>query len=234
VTRDFCEERIASQLGVLDPAAISFIGEDFGRSGDLTVIWPLQLKGNTMRRTPFVIELRNIPFRQQEQVLFYVADRLPRFAAGAMDARGNGQYLAETAMQRYGARIRQVMLSTEWYRENMPRYKAAFEDGMIELPRDAEILADHRALVMEQGVARVAERRTMTAAGKPRHGDAAIAGALAYFASQTEATEIAYQPARRVRRFEEANADGMRLEPANEPDPRSERRGRFGTFAGTW
>jgi phage FluMu gp28-like protein len=234
VTRDFCEEQIAPQLDGLDPTAMSFIGEDFGRSGDLTVIWTLQLKGNTMRRTPFVIELRNIPFRQQEQVLFYVADRLPRFVAGAMDARGNGQYLAETAMQRYGARIRQVMLSTEWYRENMPRYKAAFEDGMIELPRDAEILADHRALVMEQGVARVAERRTTTAAGKQRHGDAAIAGALAYFASQAEVMEIAYQPAPEARRFKEVSADAMPLESPRDPTPRSGRRGRFGVFAGTW
>ena len=64
------------------------------------------------RRTPFVVELRNIPFRQQEQILFYIADRLPRFLGGAMDARGNGQYLAETARQRYGARIAQVMLSS--------------------------------------------------------------------------------------------------------------------------
>jgi phage FluMu gp28-like protein len=234
VTQDFCEERIAPELRELDPAAMSFIGEDFGRSGDLTVIWPLQLKGNTMRRTPFVIELRNIPFRQQEQVLFYVADRLPRFVAGAMDARGNGQYLAETAMQRYGARIRQVMLSTEWYRDNMPRYKAAFEDGMIELPRDAEILADHRAMVMEQGVARVAERRTTSAAGKQRHGDAAIAGALAYFASQAQVMQIAYQPAPGARRFEEEPSDGVRLEPAPEPTSRSGRRGRFGLFAGAW
>ncbi len=146
VAQEFCTEQIGPHLAALDSAARSFVGEDFGRSGDLTVIWPLQLKGNTLRRTPFVIELRNIPFRQQEQVLFYVADRLPHFAAGAMDARGNGQYLAETAMQRYGARIQQVMLSSEWYRDHMPRYKAAFEDGMIELPRDAEILADHRAL----------------------------------------------------------------------------------------
>ena len=144
--KEFCEEQIGPHLGALEGATMSFFGEEFGRSGDLTVIWPLQLKGNTVRRTPFVIELRNIPFRQQEQVLFYVADRLPHLVAGAMDARGNGQYLAETAMQRYGARIRQVMLSVEWYREHMPRYKAAFEDGLIELPRDAEILSDHRAL----------------------------------------------------------------------------------------
>ena len=234
VAREFCEEKIGPHLKTLDGATMSFLGEDFGRSGDLTVIWPLQLKGNTVRRTPFVIELRNIPFRQQEQVLFYVADRLPRFVAGAMDARGNGQYLAETAMQRYGARIQQVMLSNEWYRDNMPRYKAAFEDGMIELPQDAEILADHRALVMEQGVVRVPERRSVTANGKRRHGDAAIAGALAYFASQIEVGAIAYQPAPRVRHFEPVSADGTRKQADPEVETRSARRGRFGLHAGTW
>jgi len=33
---------------------------------------------------------------------------------------------------------------------------------LIELPRDAEILADHRALVMEQGVVRLPEQRSTT------------------------------------------------------------------------
>jgi phage FluMu gp28-like protein len=192
---DFCGDSLAPLLDQLDPNAVTWFGEDFGRSGDLTVIWPLQMRGNLVRRTPFVIELRNIPFRQQEQILFYTADRLPRFAGGAMDARGNGQYLAETAMQRYGARIRQVMLSADWYRENMPRYKAAFEDGAIELPRDADILADHRALVMDNGVAHVPERRIRGANGKPRHGDSAIAAALAYYASKLSVGEIAYTPA---------------------------------------
>lgn len=234
VALDFCEERIAPELGRLEREAMSFIGEDFGRSGDLTVIWPLQLKGNTVRRTPFVIELRNIPFRQQEQILFYVADRLPRLVAGAMDARGNGQYLAETAMQRYGARIRQVMLSTDWYRENMPRYKAAFEDGMIELPLDSEILADHRALVMEDGVARVTERRTATAEGKRRHGDAAIAGALAYYASHTEAREIAYQAAPRPHPLAEAPQAGLRPYPPAEQGAAAGRRGRLRLGAGAW
>jgi phage FluMu gp28-like protein len=234
VARDFCEERIAPHLPLLDRTATSFVGEDFGRSGDLTVIWPLQITGTTMRRTPFVIELRNIPFRQQEQVLFYVADRLPRFSAAAMDARGNGQYLAETAMQRYGTRVRQVMLSTEWYRENMPRYKAAFEDGTIELPQDAEILADHRALVMEQGIARVPERRTATADGKRRHGDAAIAGALAYYASQMAVTEIAYQPAPRTTQFEETADQTIQTVPPSDSESHFPQRGRFGIQRGSW
>jgi phage FluMu gp28-like protein len=133
------------------------------------------------------------PFRQQEQILFYVVDRLPRLIGGALDALGNGQYLAEIARQRYGPRIEQVMLSAQWYRENMPRYKAAFEDGMVELPRDAEVLADHRALEVEKGYAHIPDRRDQ----KDRHGDAAIAAALAYYASSIRAQQPAYTPAPR-------------------------------------
>ncbi len=194
-TEAFLEERVGPALEAMDPALATCFGEDFGRLGDLTVIWPLQIGADLVRRTPFVIELRNVPFRQQEQILFYVVDRMPRFIGGAMDARGNGQYLAETARQRYGARIAQVMLSLEWYRENMPRFRAAFEDGTIELPRDADILLDHRALVVEQGVARIAERRTRGSDDKARHGDSAIAAALAYYASRMDVAEIDYRPA---------------------------------------
>ena len=196
--REWCERNLEPALAALDNL-MSCFGEDFGRNGDLTVIWPLQIEPDLMRRTPFVVELRNMPFRQQEQVLFYIVDRLPRFIGGAMDARGNGQYLAETARQRYGARIEQVMLSAQWYRENMPRYKAAFEDGTIELPRDADILADHRAIVIEHGVAHIsatrgAIRRDAMATPRsrragvlreqyPRAGDRLHAGAAARGAS---------------------------------------------------
>jgi len=189
---DWIGAELMPAIARLDPELMSCFGEDFGRSGDLTVIWPLQLAPNLVRRTPFLVELRDVPFKQQAQVLFYIVDRLPRFIGGAMDARGNGQYLAEEAALRYGARIEQVMLSVEWYRENMPRYKAAFEDGKIELPRHADILADHRLLRMQQGVARVTERRTRGDDGSRRHGDSAIAGALAYHASYSNHQEYAY------------------------------------------
>jgi phage FluMu gp28-like protein len=189
---DWIASELVAVMVRLDPELMSCFGEDFGRSGDLTVIWPLQLAHDLVRRTPFLVELRDVPFKQQAQVLFYIVDRLPRFIGGAMDARGNGQYLAEEAALRYGARIEQVMLSVEWYRENMPRYKAAFEDGKIELPRHADILADHRLLRMQQGVARLAERRTRGDDGNQRHGDSAVAGALAYYASYSNHREYAY------------------------------------------
>jgi phage FluMu gp28-like protein len=191
---DWIRSELEPVMGRIEPNLMSCFGEDFGRSGDLTVIWPMQLGPDLVRRTPFVVELREVPFRQQAQALFHIIDRLPRFIGGAMDARGNGQFLAEEAALRYGARIEQVMLSLQWYRDNMPRYKAAFEDGKIELPRDAGILADHRLLRMEQGIARVAERRIRGDDGNQRHGDSAIAGALAYYASYLNHQEYDYIP----------------------------------------
>ena len=54
---------------------------------------------------------------------------------------GSRQQGAERAMQRYGSgRISQVMLTAEWYRDHMPRYKAALEDGLFLLPRSADVL----------------------------------------------------------------------------------------------
>ncbi len=38
------------------------------------------------------------------------------------------------------------MPTEQWYRENMPPYKAAFEDDLIRLPRSDDVLQDHRAL----------------------------------------------------------------------------------------
>jgi phage FluMu gp28-like protein len=191
------EETLDPAIAALNPDLRSYFGEDFGRSGDLTVIWPLQEDTNLVRRSPFVVELHNVPFRQQEQVLFHLVDRLPRFMAGAMDARGNGQFLAEVAMQRYGAtRIEQVMLSNQWYLDNMPRLKSAFEDQTIEIPRDADVLADLRAVRMEKGIAKVPEdARSRGSDGRQRHGDAAIALALAYHASELDVAPIEFQSA---------------------------------------
>ncbi|MBR8089783.1 hypothetical protein KDX09_10285 [Burkholderia cenocepacia] len=184
--RDWLEATLSPLLTALPADARSYNGEDFGRTGDLTVHVPLIEQQNLVRRVPFIVELRNVPFRQQEQIAFYLLDRLPRFTGGAFDARGNGQYLAEIAMQRYGAsRIQQVMLSESWYREHMPPVKAAFEDGTIDgLPKDADVLADLRAVQVIKGVPRVPDVRTTGQDDGKRHGDAAVAVALAYYASR--------------------------------------------------
>jgi phage FluMu gp28-like protein len=184
---DWCNDVLAPLLGGLDAQRRHYFGEDFGRIGDLTGVIPLAEQQNASFRAPFILELRNVPFQQQEQILFFVVDRLPNFSFGALDARGNGQYLAERAMQRYGAyRISEVMLSEPWYRENMPPYKAAFEDGSIMLAKDADLIEDHRAFKMVRGVARLPETKARGADKKPRHGDLGIAGVLAWFATRQQ------------------------------------------------
>jgi phage FluMu gp28-like protein len=194
---DWCERYLKPHLTTLDPHLLSFFGEDFGRVSNLTVIWPLQLSRTMRRLTPFVVELANIPFEQQKQVLFYIGDRLPRRMAGAMDATGNGAYLAEVAAQRYGLeRVEQVKLTVEWYRENMPRLKAAFEDDAIVIPADAEIMGDLRMVKMVNGVGQVPNADRKSADGQKRHGDAAIALALAYYATVMPIVEYDYTSGR--------------------------------------
>ena len=199
--KDWCDENLEPLLKGLDARRASYFGEDFGRTGDLSVILPLIEEQGATFRAPFIVELRNVPFRQQEQILFYIVDRLPRFRYGALDARGNGQYLAERAMQRYGAsRIAEVMLTEPWYRDHMPRYKAAFEDKTILLAKDADIIEDHRAVKVIRGVARLPELKTKGRDSKLRHGDAAIAGALAWFATtEMKGAQIEFESTNRRR-----------------------------------
>jgi len=193
--KDWCAEVLAPLLQDLDPARNTVVGEDFGRTGDLTVLVPWEEQRNANWKELFRLELRNIPFQQQEQIFYYICDRLPRFRYGALDARGNGQYLAERAMQKYGAgRIAQVMLTEPWYRENMPRFKAAFEDKVILLAQDADGIEDLRAFKVVRGVARLPEVRVKGKDNKMRHGDSAVARAMACFATAQEwGGEIEYE-----------------------------------------
>lgn len=197
--RDWCEEQLLPLLTKLDPARKHYFGEDFARSGDLTVFFPLAERLNLTYRTPFIVELRNVPFKEQWFICRYLIERLPRFMHGCFDSRGNGQYLGELAMQRFGqARITQVMLSEAWYREEMPRFKSFFEDGTIEVAQDAEHMDDYRAVKMINGVAKIPADRTGDK-GSKRHGDVAVACAMAVCATRHDAVEIYFQATGNVR-----------------------------------
>jgi phage FluMu gp28-like protein len=152
----------------------------------------VQITRELMRRAPFIVELINVPFEQQKQILFYIVERLPKFSGGAMDATGNGAYLAEVASQKFGSDvIEQIKLSEPWYREHMPKLKSAFEEGSIAVPADLDVIDDFGDLKLMKGVAQVpATRRRVGGDGRPRHGDTAIAAALMMYA--TFRTPIAY------------------------------------------
>lgn len=198
--QDWLDTEMAPLLAQLDPAASSVYGQDFGRSGDLTVGVPAQLQPDLTRRVPFTFELRNMPHRQQHQVVSYLFERLPRLQKAALDARGNGHALAEALAQDYGWEVVElVMLSETWYREQMPPLKAAFEDATILLPKDRDTVSDLRAIRMVRGVARVPDTKSSGSDGGQRHGDAGIAVALMHYASRQPWDRIDYfrvQPGR--------------------------------------
>ena len=177
-TKGWMAEQLEPLLSGLPKDRAHFCGVDFGRSGDLSVFWPATEEKDLRLVPPFVLELRNCPHRTQQQILFTILDRLPRFSGVSLDARGNGSALAETARQQYGPeKVREVMISEGWYRETMPLLKAGREDQTRILPKDAGILSDFRSLRVVKGVARVPEQRTKDKTGG-RHGDSAVACAM--------------------------------------------------------
>lgn len=177
-TRGWFLEHLAPLLSGLPQDCAHFAGEDFGRSGDLSVFIPATETRDLRLVPPFILELRDCPHRTQKQLLFAILDALPRFGGISLDARGNGSALAEASRQEYGPeRVREVMISEAWYRETMPKLKARMEDKTLLLPKRAEILSDFRLLRVIRGVARIPDKRTTDKTGN-RHGDTAVAGGM--------------------------------------------------------
>lgn len=191
--KSWCEEWIRIHLiplmETLDKSRDHVFGSDYARHGDFAVITPLSIEQVLTRRCPFIIELHNVPTRQQEQILWHTIDHLPRFRGGAMDATGNGQTLAEYTADKYGRHlIEEVILNDAWFRDHMGSFQDAFSDQSIDLPRDADILNDLRTLELIDGIIKLPKLKVQDTkdAEFKRHGDAAIALALGWYKSKND------------------------------------------------
>lgn len=191
--QDWLDETLLPILDGLDKRHCHFLGEDFARSGDLTSFSIGAEQQDTSLAVQFIVELANMPFKQQEQILMFILAHLPRFSGASLDARGNGQYLSECATDEYGELVDAVMLSEKWYRENTPAFKAALEDGeLTDIPKDKDVLADLRSFEVINGVARIPTKRTTSedsnngGNNNKRHGDTAISLLLLHHASRSE------------------------------------------------
>lgn len=200
--QDWLSGSLKLYLDLLDSTRHSFVGVDFARNGDRTAIVPFIQQPDLTLKTPFILELGNMPFKQQEQICDFVLRGLPNLLGAALDARGNGQYLAEAMQDKFGGdRVQAVMLSENWYRSHTAPFKAALEDGTLDgLPRDEDILADLRAFELIKGIPRIPDTRTRGADGNKRHGDTAIALLLAHYASRELNVGAVRVSSRRVQR----------------------------------
>lgn len=192
---DWLEENVAPVIAKLDVNLRHSYGFDFARSGDLSVYVPACEERTLTITVPFVIEMRNVPFRQQEQAVFWVGEKLPRFSNAKHDARGNGQFLAEYAVQKWGPlRVEAVMMSQPWYLEHMPPMKARFEDRTIRLPKDADLMSDLRQIKLTRGIPMVPDTaQTKGTDGGQRHGDFAVGLCLANAAAESDHWEAGYR-----------------------------------------
>lgn len=200
----WCNDVLKPHLNALNPQHRHVFGEDFARKGDLSVFVPLEIKADLSKRVPFVVELANATYDAQRQIMFFILANLPRFTAAAFDATGNGGYLAEAAKLRYGSQmVDTVMLSANWYREWMPKLKAEFDDGNIEIPRHQDILDDLTKIQYRNGIPQIEKGSGTGTDGQQRHGDFAVALAMAIRASWMEGSEIAFIPVLSVGVFDD-------------------------------
>lgn len=193
---DWIRVNLNPALDLLDKSREHVFGSDYARHGDFSVEAPLSIEQDLRRRCPFLIELKNVPTRHQTQILWHMIRNLPRFRCGAMDATGNGATLAEYTAEEFGlSRIHQVKLNDAWYRENMVPFQQAFEDQMMDLMRDADVLNDLRTLELIDGIIKLPNLRIQDTkdAEFKRHGDSAIALALGHFASRQDVAPIEFQ-----------------------------------------
>lgn len=186
---------VAPLLATLPKNKPHYLGEDFGRSRDLSVLAPGYLAQDLVLEVPFLLELDQVPYESQKRVALYLIDRLPRFSGAVFDATGNGAYLGEQALARYGeALIECCKLSEQWYAETLPKLRAHIHDRAIRIPSDIYVLEDLGKFQLVNGVPRLPKHRvTSKHTGLTRHGDAGVALACLVRATSKPGMAVRYE-----------------------------------------
>lgn len=183
---DWIERYLAPALKGLDKTLRHVFSHDYARHRDFSSWGALSVGLGLRRQCPLVIEMHKVPYAQQRQITAYAIRRLPNRCGGAVDATGTGETMAEETADEFGhSHVHQIKLNRSWYGTWMPKLIKGFEDGMIDLPKDANMAQDLRAIEEVDGIAMVNKVRSSDAKDPDllRHGDGAVMLALGWFAS---------------------------------------------------
>lgn len=201
-------EKLQAALKRLDPTCKHAFGFDFARVADLTVGTLLAVDQVLRRRAALTVELRNVPGDEQKRIVETILRAAPRLTCAAFDATGMGWTVAEDMGRIFGlydathnstGLVHAIKFSQNWYRFEMPPLKVHFEDAGIAITKDDDHLSDLRLVKVVGGIPMVSEIRVQekgdgSKKGKKRHGDFAIALALADFATRQAMIEYGYEP----------------------------------------
>jgi len=183
---EWIERHLVPTMAALNGGLRHFLGMDYARHRDFSIICPMSVDQDRHRDVPFVVEMHKVPTRQQQQILFYILRRLPQFVGAALDATGSGETLAEDTADEFGRnRIHQVKISRAWYGAWMPKFVQLFEDATMTMPKDDSLHQDVRSIELIDGIPMIVKARSQDLKDPDlyRHGDFAGAGALANFAT---------------------------------------------------
>ncbi len=191
----FFNEKIKPILDKLNKETRHAYGQDFARNSDRSTIAIESIEQSTTRKMRLTIELHDVPYNQQRELAFLVIDNTPRMIGIAIDATGNGGFLGEALLLRYGQSMVDAVHTTEnFYREWSPKYKALYESGFIEIPKDEDIIIDQRHLQIIRGVPKIDKSRDKGSDGKKRHGDSCVAYIMALRASHLDGFVAEFTP----------------------------------------
>lgn len=74
----WCQAHLEAVLATLTPDCRYCFGEDFARKGDLSVFVVLAIAPDLSKREALRVELRNVTYDQQKQIMLTILTRLPR------------------------------------------------------------------------------------------------------------------------------------------------------------
>ncbi len=191
--KDFFSREIRPLLAVCKSPV--FFGNDFGRSCDLSTYWFTREETKTSLSTFMLVELKNVPFEQQQLFSDLVTDFLDErriLGGGAMDSRGNGQQIAEHASLRHPGAIVAVMETNAWYAKYGAELHGLMESRDFTVPDDDVSKGDFALVVLKNGIPTIPALRTEDRDRKGlRHGDCASAAMLCVCAWRECAAEPA-------------------------------------------
>ena len=188
-----CEAPLATQTidpGYFERARNHFVGIDYGRSRDLTVVWTVEMLPGGYAMTKEVLTLRNMPAPEQVAI---ITPRIRHCTRAVFDWTGGGEGVGDYLVSQPGVgeyaptenkfgRLEKLKISNAVKCEYMTKMRIAFERKLVGIPCDRAIREDlHSIYRIALSAGGVTYRAPHTPDG---HADRATALGLALRATE--------------------------------------------------
>lgn len=157
-----------------------YVGMDIGRRNNPSIIWILEDVGGVLW-TRSVIELKNVEFSKQKEVLFSV---LKYARQCAIDETGLGMQLAEEAEKQFGNKVIRMFFTSKNKELLASGIRRAFDDKEVRVPIDLDIRKDLHSV--RQSVTASGQMKYDSAQDGDYHSDRFWALSLAIYSKQNQ------------------------------------------------